>query len=166
MVHRIKSYPSSQAAAAQRANRRRRKQHFRNFKKKNLNLLKEALVDKVSVVRVKCEMHYLTLEYITGDKKIMYGSFYDADRRLRSRLFYRPSPCTIVNLFYFDKILTDTDGNYLLFCEKLEEVPEKQYKNPVKYVEKLFEKDENEIKRVSKYILEGQNIQDAKRLSR
>ena len=166
MAHRKNQFQSSKAAASKNISRRRRNQYFRNFRKKRLDELKEALNDRLCVARVKWELHYLTVDYICGKPKEIYGNLTDAKRILRSRLFYPTDPHTFVNLYFFKEIREDADGKFLVFPDKLKENAGLLEEKTEKLIEKLIEKSENDLIWLTNYLLGDQRIQDAKRLSR
>jgi hypothetical protein len=71
-----------------------------------------------------------------------------------------------VNLYFFKEICKDTEGNSLVFPDK----PKKNCKiweeKTEKLEEKLLEKDAKNMDWLTHYLIEGQYVRDAKRLSR
>jgi hypothetical protein len=109
-----------QKSCAEKLGIRIKRCYRRIFSDKNYQNLKKALKDKYSVLMVEWQLHYLTITYISGETLLIYGNLSDAKKLLRSCLFRKVRPSTIVNLYYFDKVNLETSPPTIIYPDKME----------------------------------------------
>lgn len=105
-----------------KACRRLKRKYQRTFKQKSHITLKEALKNKLIVVKAKWSKHYLRIDYLDQTFDKIYCNFAEARWELRQRLFHVVSPCLIVNLYYFNEFKVGAKVPTLVFSGKMEEV--------------------------------------------
>ncbi len=133
-----------------------RKRGCRERKKNHLKCLcaghkrlKVALNDKLKVLKVWWAFHYVFVLFADETQEKFYANFNYARWLLRSKMFYRPAPLVIVNLFHYSTLNEDTAEKTLVFSRK--------------YAEKLINKDQKSIKQLRSLLLGNQVMQAARR---
>jgi DNA-binding LytR/AlgR family response regulator len=130
---------------------KRNAQHRRNFRQKEMEKMLRALEDKPAVVMVQIEGHYLYIKNIKGKECLLILPFAEAKKHLRSVIFYRANPSTIVNLYYVEKIRQDDEGSWLIL--------------PHKCQAKLYKDDEKSLKDLQELLLDTRIFKEIRRLS-
>jgi len=95
--------------------KRQKRKHTNTFFKQRRKQLAEALKDKVHVVAVIACDHYLNIQYSSGERLPVYGTFRKARWLLRNNYFYLPRPGSLVNLYHYESFDQDGDLIYILF---------------------------------------------------
>lgn len=132
--------------------KRRNRRYQSSFQRRCLQLLKGFLSDKLKIIKVEYQLHYISIYLLCGTVIYLYGNYDVVKRILRNRIFFPLPASVLANLYYFYQLDTETRPPRLIYPGKEELI--------------LDEISPQMLEKLKAYLLSKQYTIDVKRLGK